>query len=190
MKILLAGLLVLVGIGLSHTFDSDQLRPLEKRVDGPYSAAINIAEDLGANPTSWLPQGSAQSFASRIEFHPPGGYRARILRVYGDFIAFAPIRTGTVEIGWGLKTTAPDGSVRITYPGYSATPYDNSFAWLQGSLSASSTRERLPFDLNVAPGGLLESDNIMLSQAFVALNTTGIAIHMEPTFVAVYQFEK
>ena len=29
----------------------------------------------------------------------------------------------------------------------------------------------------------------MISQAFVALNTTGLTIHMEPTFVVVYQFE-
>lgn len=163
---------------------------------GPYSAAVNIAEDLGAPdtsaPSAW---GTAQAYASRIQFNAPSGYRTRILRAYGDFIAFPKfpgvIPAGmSVEIGWGLKTTDPDGSARVTYPGYSASAYDNSMLWLQGSLAAAQLRDRLPFDLNVSVGGLLGADNILLSQAFVALNTTGIAIHLEPTFVVVYQFEQ
>lgn len=101
------------------------------------------------------------------------------------------IPSGTsVEIGWGLKTTAPDGSTRVTYPGYpNVSAYDNSFVWLQGSLSDLEIRARLPFDLDVTVGGKLASDNVMLSQAFVAMNTTGLSIHLEPTFVVVYQFE-
>lgn len=157
---------------------------------GPYSAAVNIAEDLGETSPSGL-----SSFASKIQFNAPAGYGTRILRVYGDFIAF-PMQPGiipsgtSVEIGWGLKTTAPDGSTRVTYPGYpNVSALDNSFVWLQGSLSDLETRARLPYDLKVSVGGKLGADNIMLSQAFVALNTTGIAIHLEPTFVVVYQFE-
>jgi hypothetical protein len=157
---------------------------------GPYSAAVNIAEDLGEASPSGL-----SSYASRIQFNAPAGYGTRILRVYGDFIAFPTqpgvIHSGTsVEIGWGLKTTAPDGSTRVTYPGYpNVSAFDNSFVWVQGSLSALENRARLPYDLDVSVGGKLGVDNIMLSQAFVALNTTGIAIHLEPTFVVVYQFE-
>jgi len=160
-----------------------------------HSAAINIALDLAGKPdttpTAW---GCSGSFASRVEFHPPAGYRTRILRIYGDFIAFpraGVIAPGTsAEIGWGLKTTAPDGSARITYPGYTATPYDNSFAWQQGAITAIQPAARLPFDLNVRDGGLLGADNIMLVQSFVALNTTGLTIHLEPTLTVVYRFER
>jgi hypothetical protein len=166
------------------------MTPPGAKVLGPYSAAVNIAEDLGETSPSKL-----SSFASKVLFNAPAGYGTRILRVYGDFIAF-PTQPGiipsgkSVEIGWGLKTTAPDGSTRVTYPGFpNVSAFDNSFVWLQGSLSDLENRARLPFDLDVSVGGKLGSDNIMLSQAFVAMNTTGIDIHLEPTFVVVYQFE-
>jgi hypothetical protein len=166
------------------------MSPVAAKVLGPYSAAVNIAEDLGETSASKL-----SSYASQIQFNAPAGYGTRIIRVYGDVIAFPTqpgvIPSGTsVEIGWGLKTTAPDGSTRVTYPGYpNVSAYDNSFVWLQGSLSDLEIRARLPFDLEVTVGGKLATDNIMLSQAFVAMNTTGLSIHLEPTFVVVYQFE-
>jgi hypothetical protein len=92
-------------------------------------------------------------------------------------------------VGFGLKTTAPDGSTRITYPGYPATPYDNSFVWFQNVVTPNNSSVRIPFDVDTSVGGLLGSDNILLIQSFVALNATGLTIHMEPTFVVVYQFE-
>ena len=48
---------------------------------------------------------------------------------------------------------------------------------------------RAGFNHTVDVGGLLEADNTIISQAFVALNTTGLTIHMEPTFTMVYHFE-
>jgi hypothetical protein len=160
-----------------------------------YSATVNIALDLAgkpdATPAAW---GCSDAFASRVQFAAPAGYRTRILRIYGDFIAFPRsgiIPAGTsAEIGWGLKTTAPDGSTRVTYPGYTASAYDNSFAWQQGAVTAAQPSTRLPFDIDVHAGGLLGPDNIMLVQSFVALNTTGLTIHMEPTLTVVYQFEQ
>ena len=158
------------------------MTPSAATVLGPYAAAVNITEDLGETSPSGL-----SSYASKIQFNAPAGYGTRILRVYGDLIAFPThpgiIPSGTsVEIGWGLKTTAPDGSTRVTYPGYpNVSAYDNSFVWLQGSLSDVEIRARLSFDLEVSVGGKLGADNIMLSQAFIVLNTTGIAIHLEPT---------
>jgi hypothetical protein len=161
---------------------------------GPFSSAINIAVDLAGvpdtRPGTW---GNTASFASQAKFNAPAGSQTRVLRVYGDFIAWpkagvAPAGT-SAEVGFGLKTTAPDGSVWITYPGYAATPYDNSFVWLQNVVTPDNASVRMSFDVDTSVGGLLGSDNILLIQSFVALNTTGLTIHMEPTFVVVYQFE-
>lgn len=169
--------------------------PAHPRVLGPYSSTVNISLDLAGDPdsrpTTW---GTSGSYASRIQFTAPTGYRTRVLRVYGDFIAFpkypAAIAPGTLsEIGWGLKTTAPDGSQRVTYPGYASSAFDNSFVWVQGAVDDKQPAARIPVDFAVVAGGLLEPDNLLLSQAFVALNTTGASIHLEPTFTLVYQFE-
>ncbi len=161
---------------------------------GPYSSAINIEEDLGSpetsEPSTW---GTQQAFASKIKFNAPEGYRVRIERVYGDFIGYPRKRIPqdtSVEIGWGLKTTAPDGSKRVTFPGYAASGFDNSFIWLQDYLGDLTPRSRMPFDHDVHIGGLLEPDNILISQAFVALNTTGVPIHLEATLVCIYSFVK
>jgi hypothetical protein len=155
---------------------------------GPYSTAMNFAIELAGTPDTrpgtWGNAGVAQNI---VTFSPPAGYRVRALRIYGDFIGFP--RSGVLaadtscEIGWGLKSTAPDGSTRLS------TGYDNSFVWLQNAITSLAPSCRAAFDHVVETGGLLEPDNTMISQAFVALNTTGLTIHMEPTFTMVYQFE-
>lgn len=155
---------------------------------GPYSTAMNFSIDLAGTPDTrpgtWGNAGFAQNIAT---FSPPAGYRVRILRVYGDLIGFPksgmPDAGTSCEIGWGLKSTAPDGSGRVS------TGYDNSFVWLQHVVMSTSPSCRAGFDFEVGTGGLLEADHQLVSQTFVALNTTGLTIHMEPTFTMVYQFE-
>jgi hypothetical protein len=155
---------------------------------GPYSTAVNFSIDLAGvpdtRPGTW---GNAASAQNLMQFTPPAGHRVRVMKVYGDFIAFPKSgtpRAGTsCEVGWGLKTTAADGSSRIS------TGYDNSFVWLQDAVLPAQLKSRSGFSFEVATGGLLEPDHKLISQAFVALNTTGLTIHMEPTFVMVYQFE-
>jgi hypothetical protein len=126
-------------------------------------------------------------------FAAPARYRTRILHVTGNFIAWP--RTGIVptgmsaEVGFGLKTTAPDGSARIAYTGTTNQPYDNSFVWVQGIVAVGDSRSVTPMDFDTRAGGLLGADNTLLIQSFVALNTTGLTIHMEPTFICTYQFE-
>lgn len=164
------------------------------QVLGPYSGAINISGDLTAvaddRPTTW---GGSTSYASTIQFaEVPVGDRVHVLRIYGDFIAFCKglITAGqTAEVGWGLKTTAPDGSARITYPGYQATGYDNSFVWRQDVLTSTDQKVSFHFDYDVSVGGILAADNILISQMFVALDTTSLPIHEEATFVVVYRYE-
>lgn len=155
---------------------------------GPYSTALNFSIDLAGSPDTrpgaWGNAGFAQNITT---FSPPPGYRVRVLRTYGNFIGFP--KSGVVaegkscEVGWGLKTTAPDGSA------HASTGYDNSFVWLQDVITNPSPSCSVVFDFDVHIGGLLQADHKLISQTFVALNTTGLTIHMEPTFTMVYQFE-
>jgi hypothetical protein len=160
---------------------------------GPYSATSNFSIDLAGavDAAAW---GSAGSIQIPIRFNAPAGYHTRILRIYGDFVAWA--KTGVIapgtsaEVGWGLKTTAPDGSARVTYPtAPGSSAYDNSFAWIQNVVTSQNSSPRATFDFVVSAGGLLGADGLMICQPFVALNTSGLTIHMEPTFTIVYQFE-
>jgi hypothetical protein len=164
---------------------------LSNRIEGTYTTSINIALDfIGKDDTRVSTWGKTDSYGSPIKFNAPAGYRVRILHVYGDFIAqpLGVVAPGTYcEIGWGLKSTAPDGSTRVTYPGYRNTAFDNSFVWRQDFVNSANQGKSLHFDY--ATNFLLESDNILISQAFIALNTTGLTIHMEPTFTVEYQFE-
>ena len=69
-----------------------------------------------------------------------------------------------------------------------ATAYDNCMVWIQDVIVATRGAVRATFDRRVS--ALLNSDGIMYSQAFVALNTSGLEIHLEPTVTVTYRFEK
>jgi hypothetical protein len=156
---------------------------------GPYSTAVNFSINLAGvpdtRPGTWGNADFAQNIAT---FTPPEGYVVRILRVYGDFVGFPqsgmPAAGTSCEIGWGLKTSAPDGSALVS------VGYDNSFVWVQNVITSDAPSCRASFDFSVSTGGLLQPDHRLISQTFVALNTTGLTIHMEPTFTMEYQFEQ
>lgn len=160
--------------------------PREPRVLGPYSAAANFAADilgdLDVRPNTW---GRAGSHEWKITFSPPPGYRVRILRVYGDVLAWP---RGTVDAGrfagvlFGLRNSGPDGSVRADWAA------DNTFLYLQSATGGEVARAA--FDHVVAAGGLLAPDHVLCVKVAVWLNDTGRHIHIEPTFTMVYQFEK
>lgn len=173
---------------------STQIPPrIEPETIGPFSTYINVTLDLAGKP-DLVNGGASDSFASKAEFHPPPRYRTRIIRVDGDFLAYVksgPIPVGTSsEVGFGLKTTAPDGDARVSYPGYTVTPYANSFVWVQDAVTPTHDSTRMAFDRDTTAGGLLESDNTLLIQSFVAMNTTGLKIHMEPTFCVWWVYER
>lgn len=69
-----------------------------------------------------------------------------------------------------------------------ATAYDNCMVWIQDVIVATRGAVRATFNRRVS--ALLNADGIMYSQAFVALNTSGLAIHLEPTVTVLYRFEK
>lgn len=161
---------------------------IEPRILGPYSVATNHSDDLRGTPDyrqdTW---GTAEAAVKRIEFHPPAGYRTRILRVYGDFQGWVRHNPSGNCLGvlWGLTTTAKDGSERVT------PAADNTFLYVQDSVCGTDKRNfRAPVDYDTQAGGLLEQDNVLVSKVAVWLNETGEPVHMEPSFVLVYQFER
>lgn len=153
---------------------------------GPYSAAANFSADLigapDARPNTW---GTAGATSHRITFRPPAGYRVRVLRVYGDFLAWPVGKAPEGRFAgalWGLQTTAPEGSQRADWAA------DNTMLYVQ--VATGGQPARAPVNFDVREGGLLEPDNVLVSRLAVWLNDTGLKIHMEPSFVAVYQFER
>lgn len=64
---------------------------------------------------------------------------------------------------------------------------DNCFLYVQ--VATGGKPERASFDNAVSAGGLLASDNTLYVKVAVWLNDTGLAIHMEPTWVTVLQVE-
>jgi hypothetical protein len=88
-------------------------------IAGVHSVAINTSDDTAGtpDPAAW---GTAGAIATQIQFAAPAGYQVRILHITGDFTAVPKsgvAASGTyAEVGWGLKTTAPDGSLANTCP--------------------------------------------------------------------------
>ena len=162
---------------------------------GPFQTTMNHSFDVTGKPDrrpgSW---GLSQAVPIRLKVAAPAGYRVRILRVAGDLVAWPKAGTMTgaqyAEVGWGLNTSLNDGSQYVSYPDDpSAMAFDNSCVWVQDSLTATHGSSRVSFDRDVSACGLLK-DVTFISQAFVALNTSGLAIHLEPTFTITYRFEE
>lgn len=151
---------------------------------GEMSVATNHADDIAGQPDTrpgtW---GTAGSAAHTVTFHPPAGCSVRILRVYGDVVAW-PVgdveRGRTAGVLWGLQTTAPEGS-RWADPAA-----DNTMLYLQ--FGTRGELARIPVDVQVS-GGRLGPDHVLVSKVAAWLNDTGKPIHIEPSFVVVFRFE-
>lgn len=149
------------------------------------SIATNFSTDLKGEPdnreNTW---GDAGAYTHKLTFRPPAGCRVRIIKVYGDFLIW-PI--GKVEPGkfagalLGLQNTGYEGSA------YADLAADNTFLYIQTATSGGAARAA--FDYDTTSGGLLGRDHVMLVKMAVWLNDTGLKIHMEPSFVAVFQYE-
>lgn len=151
----------------------------------PRSIATNFSADIKGDPDNrpdtW---GDAGYIVKKITFTPKPGCRIRITKAYGDFLIW-PV--GKVERGkfagalFGLRTTAPEGSIQADWAA------DNTFLYIQ--VATGGEPARAAFNYDVASGGLLGSDNVMLVKMAVWLNDTGLPIHMEPSFVIQFQYE-
>jgi hypothetical protein len=152
----------------------------------PRSAAANFSVDLkgepDVRPSTW---GTSGYVVWKVPLSVPAGKRIRILRVYGDFLAWpkgkAPDGTYAGAL-LSLHTSSPDKPVNTVSP-YLA---DNCFLYLQ--TATGGLPSRAPFDDDVSAGGLL-TDGTLYVKVAVWLNNTGLEIHMEPTMVVVYRFE-
>lgn len=136
-------------------------------------------------PGTW---GNAGSDDVAIPFvNVPADYRVRVLRIYGDFIAWphGRIKPGT-DAGalFGIVTPSATQSPFVG-PGLGAS---GCFIYLQQGVGPEPVRAA--FDFNVAAGGLLDPDNTMLVRRAVFLNETGVSIHMEPTFIVEFRYER
>ena len=153
------------------------------KVLGPYSVATNHADDIlgtpDTRPSTW---GTAGYNVHTLTFHPPAGYRTRVLRVYGNFQGWLRVNNSKcVGALWGLSTTAPEGSERV-YPAA-----DNTLLYVQDATCGEPFRVSVDFAI---VNGLLEADNVLISKVAAWLNETGQELHMEPSFNLVYQFER
>lgn len=157
---------------------------------GPYSAASNFSVDLmGVADTRTSTWGNAAAYTWNMPFHPPAGYRVRILRLRGDLVAWPKVLPGGTPAPAGMvsgvllafATTAPGGSSRCDYCS------DGCMLYIQDALGALPVRAA--YDQDTSAGGLLEPDNILNVTVSSWLNVTGKYIHLEPTFVVTYRFE-
>lgn len=153
---------------------------------GPYSAATNMAVAIlgepDKRPNTWGRQGADYK---PLAFKPPPGYSVRILRVYGDFVAWPvgnPPAAKFAGVLWALNNTGKQGSSRM-FPAA-----DNTFLYIQQGVADRPVRAA--FDFDVSAGGKLGPDHVLVSKTAVWLNETELPIHMEPTFTVVYRFER
>jgi hypothetical protein len=158
---------------------------------GPYSSSTNYSVDLlgpvDTRPNCW---GNADSFTWRMPFHPPVGYRVRILALHGDLVAWPKVLAGAPPVPngayagvlVGISTSAPSGSANCDFCD------DPTMLYLQGGINSGSA-VRLPYD-RTDLSAVLEPDNNLLIKVASWLNTTGYPIHIEPTFTVRYQFER
>ena len=169
-------------------------RLVARPVDGgdcvarPCVAPTNWAGDLrgtpDTRPTTW---GEAGFVTADWQFEGvPAGMRVRVLRVYGDWIAWnrlgAPAAAHAGML-WGLETSAPEAPAA-----HLQNASAGCFLYLQGSVSGTGDF-RAPFDVRVAEGGLLEADHVLRQKLAVFLNDTGQPVHMEATMTVVFRFE-
>jgi len=144
----------------------------------------NLLGTPDTRPETWGTQGS---LIWPLHFDAPSGTRVRVLRVYGDFIIWP---RGKVPEGtyagtlFSLHTSDPQAPSSFALMSLMA---ENCFLYLQ--MATGGKPERAPFDFNVQDGGLLSPDNTLYAKVAVWLNDTGLAIHMEPTWVTVFQLE-
>lgn len=184
--------ILLIALCVAALCDAQVVGPLHTSVGRGKQDANNFTVDLmgteDARPDTWGLSG-AQSWT--VVFHPPAGFRVRILRLRGDLAAAVKVLPGDTpvldgQVAWelvGVQSTAAPGSTRCD------PCADNTMLYHQMAVDAHPGR--LSFDEDVSAGGLLEADNTLVVVVAVFLNTTGKPVHMEPTFSGVvYQYEK
>lgn len=163
---------------------------------GPYAAAsTGISWDAaGSAGPGW---GNAASVYSSIPFKCPDGYRVQIIRVYGNLFVMPAIPTPpvTLPIGsasgflWSLQNTWNTDTPSVWEAGPIPSPNllaDGAMTYYQGAITSQQTEVNIGFNVDIV-NGILGPDNILDSKFAIFLNTTAGQIHMEVSFVTVFQ---
>lgn len=155
--------------------------------------SCNLASDQqgvpDSRPGTW---GSAGNVDVPMVFvNVPAGKRVRVMRVYGDFVAW-PHGSIVADSNAGVLASLFATSVGASPFVANTTPPDlpgarGCFMYIQGGVAV--TPFRAPIDFDTSANGLLDADNKMWFRHAVYLNTTGVKIHMETTLIVVFQYE-
>lgn len=174
-------LFALVSLGpftVSGNFPRDLYGPVDTRMAGLVCAG---------GPCIW---GNADADVLPITFHPPAGYRVRILGLRGDLIAWIKSLPGdkatrlesAAGVLIGFQTTSSKASAHCEYCA------DGCPLYLQDSVTEKQPKTRAPFlydNLDM----LLDTDHVLHLKLASYLNTTGKPIHLEGTYTVIYRFE-
>jgi hypothetical protein len=154
----------------------------------PCALSTNVPFDSAGTtdmrPGTW---GNAASVSLSIPFlMVPAGYKVRIIRVYGDVVAWphGEIVAGAFSgILSGLTNTTPNQSPFAP----SGLGSAGCFLYFQDRVGANGSR--IAIDIPNIKNGLLNADNVLILKQAVWLNETGAPIHMETTLVIEFVFE-
>jgi hypothetical protein len=155
--------------------------PEPRTMRGANNFAWDARGVVDTRPGCW---GTADAHTFPVTFRPPAGYRVRITRAYGDFVAWprgVPPPGTFAGVLFGLQDTGPDGSRRADWLA------DNTMLYVQGAVG--QMRERMAFDVRIKDGAL-GPDHKLLYKFAVWLNDTGLIIHMEASVTLEYVFER
>lgn len=167
-----------LALTVSGNFPRDLFGPTDTRMAG---------QICKVGPCIW---GRADSEVLPITFHPPAGYRVRVLRLRGDLVAQIKVIPGDPAIPAdssagvliGFQSTAANGSVDCDYCA-SGTPL-----YIQDYVNDRQPKTRAPFDYETDL--LLEPDNILNLKLAAWLNTTEHPIHLEGTYTITFRYER
>jgi hypothetical protein len=113
----------------------------------------------------------------------PAGHRVRIVRVYGDFVAWPmgdPAEGKFAGILFGLLATDNGASPYATLSAKGCPLY------LQNVVGKDGVRGS--FDVECSAAGLLGPDHVMLVRRAIFLNELGCSVHQEPSFVVEFEY--
>lgn len=164
---------------VSGNFPADLYGPVDTRMAGQVCAG---------GPCIW---GRADSAVLPIRFHPPAGYRVRIVALRGDVVAWikslpgdapTPAESAAGILG-GFQTTSSGGTPDCDYCASGCPVY------VQDSVTEKEPKTRMAFNYDHV-GLLLDDDNVFNAKIASWLNTTGKPIHMEITYTIQFRYER
>lgn len=170
-------LAVLTGIE-AQTVSPCMLSPCAFSINYPFDSA-GVKD---TRPGTW---GTAAFDDGKVQFlNVPAGYRVRIVRVYGDFVAWphGSVKGGKFSgILFGLLATNNGASP------YAALSASGCPLYLQHVIGANGARGS--FDVRTDTAGLLAADNILLIRRAIFMNELGASVHLEPSMIVEFKYE-